>query len=76
MINVSADVGAIIVTPAAMTCNGSALDAMSGFFAEAHPTAAGISGQRAFAIDSRGSIYANFSGVAIAPGMAGASPLQ
>jgi prepilin-type N-terminal cleavage/methylation domain-containing protein len=74
--SVSPDVSATIVTAAASTCNAAAQDAMSGYFAEAHPVSTGLSGQRSFATDTRASIYWNPSGSVIAPGMGGASPLQ
>ena len=51
--NLTADLGAMVVTPAADTCNGSAAPAMSGFFAERHPNQIGITGQRSFAIVDR-----------------------
>ncbi|MEQ1730823.1 MAG: prepilin-type N-terminal cleavage/methylation domain-containing protein [Vicinamibacterales bacterium] len=76
IVNVLADTGASIVTPAAQTCNLSTNDAMSGYFAEAHPIAAGSTGQRSFATDTGGTLYFDNSGVPIAPGMAGASVLQ
>ena len=76
VMNVSADLSASIVANGASTCNDARLDAVSGYFAEAHPVSVGISGQRAFATDTRGSLYSNMSGAIIAPGMSGASPLR
>ena len=72
--NVSSDAAAMVVLPGASTCN-SASDAVSGYFAEAHPAEAAL-GQRAFASDTRGIIFFNTSGDAIAAGMAGAEPLH
>jgi hypothetical protein len=66
----------VTVTPAAQTCNGSAADALSSYFAEAHPVTVGSTGQRSFGTDSRGTIYFLNTGAVIAPGMAGASVLQ
>jgi prepilin-type N-terminal cleavage/methylation domain-containing protein len=76
VLTVSADVSAAVVTPAGSTCNGAALDAMSGYFAEGHPVSAGISGQRSFATDTRSTLYVNGSGTIVTPGMSGATPLQ
>ncbi len=76
-INVSADAGgATLVTPASKTCNSSADDAVSGYFAEAHPVTVGSSGQRSFATDTGGTVYFNNPGVTITPGMAGATSLR
>jgi prepilin-type N-terminal cleavage/methylation domain-containing protein len=74
--NLTSDVGAMMVTPAAETCNGSTADAMSGYFAERHPVSIGISGQRAFAIATSATIFVKEDGATIAPGMAGASALR
>ncbi len=74
--NLTADVGAMVVTPAAATCNSSAADAMSGYFAERHPSGIGINGQRSFAIATSATIYVKDDGALIAPGMAGASALR
>jgi prepilin-type N-terminal cleavage/methylation domain-containing protein len=76
VMNVSADLSATVVASGASTCNASTLDAVSGYFAEAHPVSIGVSGQRSFATDTRGSLYASMSGTTIAPGMSGASPLR
>ena len=74
--NVTADLGALIVTPAANTCNGSAAPAMSGYFAERHANSIGLTGQRSFAISTSGTIYFMDDGSLIMPGMAGATPLR
>lgn len=76
IMNASADVSASTVTPAAQTCNLSVQDAVSSFFAEAHPVSIGISGQRSFATDARGSLYFKADGTTLAPGMAGATVLR
>lgn len=76
IMNASADVSATTVTLAAQTCNSSAQDAVSGYFAEAHPVSVGISGQRSFATDARGSLYYQADGSTLAPGMAGAAILR
>jgi type IV pilus assembly protein PilA len=76
IVNLAPDAGAVTVTTAANTCNGSAADALSSYFAEAHPVTVGSTGQRSFGTDSRGTIYFLNTGAVIAPGMAGASVLQ
>ena len=76
VMNVSPDVSASVVTVGASTCNAATLDAVSGYFAEGHPVSVGVSGQRSFATDARGSLYVNVSGAIIAPGMGGASPIH
>jgi prepilin-type N-terminal cleavage/methylation domain-containing protein len=76
-VNLSTDTSAVKITDASKTCNGSTANAMSAYFAEAHPVTAGSTGQRAFATDTRGTIYfKNDGSTAIAAGMSGASALQ
>lgn len=74
--NLTADLGAMIVTPAANTCNASAAPAMSGYFAERHPSQISITGQRSFAISTGGTIYYKDDGTVIAAGMAGTQALR
>jgi prepilin-type N-terminal cleavage/methylation domain-containing protein len=74
--NLAADLGAMVVTPAASTCNGSAADAMSSYFAERHPESISVTGQRSFAIATGGTIYFKDDGTIIAPGMVGATALH
>src|SRR6266550_1197955 len=50
---------AAIVTTAASTCNTSAANAMSGYFATANPVTLNTSGTRFFGTDTRGSIFQN-----------------
>ena len=76
LVTVAADTGAVVVTAASATCNGAAAAAVSAYFSEAHPVTVGSTGQRAFATDTRGTIYFLNTGVTIAAGMAGASVLQ
>ena len=73
--NVGPDAGAMTVLAAGATCNAASLDAVSGYFAEAHPAQAAL-GQRAFASDTRGIIFYNMDGATIDAGMAGAQPLH
>jgi prepilin-type N-terminal cleavage/methylation domain-containing protein len=74
--NLSADIGAMIVTPAVDTCNGSVDPAVSSYFAERHPDRISITGQRSFATSTGGTIYFKDDGTLIAPGMAGALSLR
>ncbi len=76
IVSLYADASAALVTPASKTCNGSAADAVSSYFAEAHPLTVGSTGQRSFATDTRGAIYFNNPGVTITPGMTGATVLR
>ena len=76
VVNLTADTSSVTVTVAAATCNLSGADAISAYFAEAHPVTVGSTGQRSFATDARGTIYFNNAGATLAPGMAGASVLQ
>ncbi len=73
--NLGPDIGAQTVLPAASTCNAASADAVSAYFAEAHPENAAV-GQRSFASDTRGILFYNFQGTTIAPGMAGADPIR
>ena len=76
VVTVSADTGAATVTAKAQTCNNAAADAVTGYFAEDHPSAIGSTGQRSFATDTRATLYFLASGATIPKGMAGASVLQ
>jgi len=76
IVNLAADVSAVVVTLAAATCNVAAADAVSAYFAEAHAVTVGSTGQRSFATAVRGTIYFNNTGATIVAGMAGASVLQ
>jgi hypothetical protein len=77
VVTLRAEPSATTVTPAARTCNGSVADAVSAYFAEAHPVGpADEYTHRTFATDARGTIYEDKSGTPIQPGMAGASPVQ
>jgi hypothetical protein len=65
--------GATVQAAAADTCNGSSRDAMTSFFAEAHPVA---SSGRSFATDQRGDVYVRDDGQIIGPDMSGAKILE
>lgn len=74
--NLSADQSAATVLIASETCNAASNDAVSAYFAEAHPSGLETAGQRSFALDARGILFFAFDGHTIAPGMAGATPLR
>lgn len=61
-VNIGAGNGAVAGIPAANTCNGSANQPMSGYFAEAHPQTIGTSGQRSFGTDARATIFFDTTG--------------
>ena len=75
-VNLEADDSAAIVTVASKTCNASTGDAMSAYYAEAHPVTAGSTGQRSFGTDTRATIYFNNTGATVAKGMTNGSVLQ
>jgi prepilin-type N-terminal cleavage/methylation domain-containing protein len=76
LVTLAKDTGAATITVAANTCNASTNDAVSAYFAEAHPVTVGSTGQRSFGTDTRSTIYFNNTGGTIAAGMSGASVLQ
>ena len=75
-VNLGPDALAVMVTPLANTCNKSANDAVSAYYAHAEPQTVGSTGQRSFATDSRSTIYFDNTGAVVPAGMAGASVLQ
>jgi prepilin-type N-terminal cleavage/methylation domain-containing protein len=76
-VNLAADTGAIDVTLAAATCNAAAGNAKSAYFAEAHPSTIGSTGQRSFGTDTRGTIFFDNTGTTFATPIAStATPLQ
>ena len=76
VVNVQGDTGAAMVTPSTNTCNGAAADAVTTYYAEAHPATVGSTGQRSFGTDARGTIYFLNTGAVIPKGMTGATALQ
>jgi prepilin-type N-terminal cleavage/methylation domain-containing protein len=74
----AAETGAATIALAASTCNGSVNDSVSAFWAGARPIQAGLTGQRAFVVDRRGTLFQSSNGAAhIAnPIPAAATPLQ
>jgi prepilin-type N-terminal cleavage/methylation domain-containing protein len=51
-----------VVVLAANTCNAAAAAAIASYFAEAHPSAVGSTGQRAFGTDARATIFQSNAG--------------
>ena len=76
IVNIGKDTGASDITVASKTCNGSTANAVSSYFAEAHPLSVGSTGQRSFGTDTRGTIYFLNTGATLAAGLAGGSALQ
>lgn len=74
----AAETGAATVALATSTCNGSVNNSVEAFWAGARPVQAGLTGQRAFAVDARGTLFQSSTGAAhIAnPIPAAATPLQ
>jgi type IV pilus assembly protein PilA len=75
-VTLAKDTSAAVITLASKTCNAATNDAVSSYFAEAHPVTVGSTGQRSFGTDTRATIYFNNAGATIAAGMSGASVLQ
>ena len=65
-VSLALETGSAIVTLAANTCNGAAANAMSSYHGTTTPVTVGSTGQRSFATDSRGTIYYDMTGAAIA----------
>ncbi len=67
-----------VVVTAATTCNVSAAAAISSYFAEAHPTAFGLTGQRSFGLDQRATIFQDPAGAVFTAALVSAatSPVQ
>ena len=58
--------GAGLIGPSSVRENVAANAAVSAFFAEAHPTNVGSTGQRSFATDTRGTIFFDNTGATFA----------
>jgi type IV pilus assembly protein PilA len=67
-----------VVVAAASTCNGSTAAAMSNYFAEAHPSGIGSTGQRSFGTDQRATIFQDNTGATFtaATVLAATTPVQ
>jgi type IV pilus assembly protein PilA len=68
----------VVVTTKAAICNTPASDAYSMYFAEAHPTSVGSTGQRSFGTDQRSTIFQDTTGATFAAATVTASttPVQ
>jgi type IV pilus assembly protein PilA len=75
-VSIGPDVNPLQVAATDRTCNAAANGSWESYSAAATPVTIGATGQRAFAIDSRGAIYFANTGVAIDAGMAGATVLH
>jgi type IV pilus assembly protein PilA len=69
---------ATVMAPAAATCNASAAAAIASYFAEAHPSSVGLTGQRSFGLDQRATIFQDLAGTIFTAALvnAAASPAQ
>jgi type IV pilus assembly protein PilA len=77
IVNLAPDNGAVPVLAAGAACNNNTQPTMSAYFAEAHPSTIGATGQRSFATDTRSTIFFNNTGATFAPPIpAGATVLQ
>jgi prepilin-type N-terminal cleavage/methylation domain-containing protein len=75
-VSIAPDVNPVQVATPDRTCNAAANGSWESYSAAATPVTLGSTGQRAFATDSRGTIYFVYTGVAIGPGMTGATVIQ
>jgi prepilin-type N-terminal cleavage/methylation domain-containing protein len=62
VVNAGPGLLATVVVAAAATCNTSAAAAIASYFAEAHPSSIGSTGQRSFGTDQRATIFQNNTG--------------
>ena len=65
-VSLAAEAAAAQVTAAASTCNASTGNAMSSYWAGAVPVTKGSTGTRSFATDTRGTLFQDNTGAAIA----------
>jgi hypothetical protein len=64
---------ATVVVAAAATCNASAASAVASYFAEAHPSSVGLTGQRSFGLDQRATIFQDPAGATFTAALVNAS---
>jgi type IV pilus assembly protein PilA len=77
ILNVEPGTVVTVVTDKASACNAPANDAISSYFAEAHPATVGSTGQRSFGMDQRATIYQELSGATLTNVLpASATPVQ
>jgi prepilin-type N-terminal cleavage/methylation domain-containing protein len=62
VVNAGPGLLATVAVAAAATCNTSAAAAIASYFAEAHPSAVGSTGQRSFGTDQRATLYQDNTG--------------
>ena len=62
IVNAGPGLLATVVVAAASTCNVSAAAAIASYFAEAHPSSVGSTGQRSFGTDQRATIFQDNTG--------------
>jgi len=62
LVNVGPGSVATTVVAMASTCNSAAADAIASYFAEAHPSSIGSTGQRSFGTDERSTIFQDNAG--------------
>jgi prepilin-type N-terminal cleavage/methylation domain-containing protein len=74
VLNLGPGVAAVDVTLAANTCNGSGSNAVSTYFAEAHPLTIGSTGQRSFGTDTRGTLFFADTGATFTAALVAAAP--
>ena len=74
--NVQGDTGAVQILAAGAACNNPPSPPFRRISPRITRRRRGSTGQRAFATDTRGTIYFNNTGAAVPAGMAGATPLQ
>jgi type IV pilus assembly protein PilA len=66
--------GNVATVVSATTCNAAAAAAIASYFAEAHPSQVGSTGQRSFGTDQRGTIFQLNTGVAFDEAATTAAP--
>jgi type IV pilus assembly protein PilA len=66
IVNVAPDNAAVVILAAGAACNANAQPVESAYFAEAHPSTVGSTGQRSFATDTRSTIYFDNTGATFA----------
>jgi type IV pilus assembly protein PilA len=78
IVNAGPGLLATVVVLAANTCNVAAADAIASYFAEAHPSSIGSTGQRSFGTDQRATIFQDNTGATFtaATVLAATTPVQ
>jgi len=73
VVNTGPGLVATVVVAAAATCNASTAAAIASYFAEAHPSAFGLTGQRSFGLDQRATIFQDITGATFTAALVNAS---